>query len=553
MLTRLKIKNYALIEDIEIDLNRGLTSMTGETGAGKSIILGAISLLMGNRADLATIRQSEKKCIIEAEFNVERLNLKQLFNTMDFDYQKNTIIRREFSRDGKSRVFVNDTPAILANLKPIVQRMLDVHSQHENLELNNKTYQLQAVDLFAGNAELLKNYKSAYNDYKETIKELADLKENARKLRENADYLNFQLNEFNDADLHPGEQEELEKEQGMLNNSEDILKNLQEIERILEGQEGGPVEVLEYLSSLMSKAGQHVEELGDLQKRLESLRIELEDIRREVMTVSNHVGHDPERAQEVEDRLTMIYKLIQKHKVSSDAELVKKQEDLFNELQGIQQFDEQLEEVEKKYGKAENLCLKLAKELSERRTNAKKEFEKQVIEILRRLSMPECRFQVDLRTIDEFGPDGMNTIDFLFSANKGVTERSIGKIASGGELSRLMLSIKSVLARKSELPTIVFDEIDTGISGEVAEKMGKLILEMSKGTQVLVITHLPQIAALGDEHVRVYKDASGEQSRTRIRKIKGAERIEEVARLLSGETITDEAIGNAKVMLKAVN
>ena len=551
MLKYLNIKNYALIEDIEIDLEEGLTIITGQTGAGKSIILGAISLLTGSRADRALLRNQSKKCIIEASFDVSRLNLKSLFEEFNLDYDDLTIIRREFSQDGKSRVFINDSPAVLLHLRELMNRMLDVHSQHENLELNNKIYQLRAIDGFAGNKNLLLEYKQAYGEYRSKSTELETLKEKSLKLRQNTDLFAHQLNELVEASLEHGEQESLEEELSQLNNAEEIKQSFLSIENLLNENEANPLTSLNQLNSLIKKIRGHFKDLAEIGDRLENLIIELDDIRREVERISERFSYDPERLQVAQDRLSMIYQLQHKYRLNTVGELITKREELRSELEGIENLDEDLENCQREYDEAREKCQTLSNRLSDSRYSVLTGMEEGIMEHLRSLGMVNSQVKIELIEKTEFGEDGNNEAEFLFSANKGHVPRPIGKVVSGGELSRLMLSIKALLTEKSELPTIIFDEIDTGISGVIAEKMGKIIRKMCDSTQVIAITHLPQIAAMGHRHLEVYKDEEGASTTTNIRELKGEERVIEIARLLSGEEISREALDNAKVLLAA--
>jgi len=548
MLINLNIKNYALIEDIEIDLGNGLTTITGETGAGKSIILGAIGLLAGKRADRSMLKNDSKKCIIEASFKIGHLNLKPLFDQFDLDYEDVAIIRREFSKEGKSRIFINDSPAVLQHLKEVMNRMLDVHSQHENLELNKKQYQLNSIDLMADNNSAIKEYTAAYRLFMDAGVKLEELKISATKLRENTDLIVFQLNELNDADLTEGEQENLESESDKLNHAEEIKSNFHTVEGLFIENETNPISILNQINSLLDQTKSHFSEIGELSERTKNLIIELEDIRSELEKHSERFSYDPERLQIVQDRLSSIYRLQQKFRLNTVTELLEKKELLRNELFGIEGIDDRLEEVEKMFFKRKVKAEQLAGKLSKRRISVLTEMEDSVTHRLQLLGMMNSKFKIDLQRKDMAG-DGIDSAEFLFSANKGVEAQPIGKVASGGELSRLMLSIKALLTGKTELPTIIFDEIDAGISGEIAEKMGRIIRDMCNTTQVIAITHLPQIAAMGDQHIVVFKDEEGETSKTKIRKIEGEERTAEVARLLSGEEISKEALDNAKVLL----
>lgn len=550
MLSYLSIKNYALIEDIEIGLEKGLTTITGETGAGKSIILGAISLLAGNRADRSMLKNDAKKCVIEASFTIGHLNLKNIFEEFNLEYNDESIIRREFSTDGKSRVFINDSPAALLHLKEVMNRMLDVHSQHENLELNNKVFQLEAIDVMAENKKHLEDHRKNYSEYLESKKELEKLTADSKLLRDSTDLLAHELNELNDANLSDGEQEELEQELDTLNHAEEIKLNFQGIEHLFSENESNPVGVIKDLQTLIRKTKGHFPGMEHISERMDSLLIEFEDIRNELERFSERFSYDPERLQIVQDRISLIYRLQQKFRLNTVKELIDKKESLREELTDIESLDERLNRAQKQHAESLKKSKESSAALNRRRKAVLAEMEKAIIGCLQQLGMANSALKIDIQSKE---PDftGGDEVEFLFSANKGIDARPISKVASGGELSRLMLSIKAMLTSKTELPTILFDEIDTGISGLIAERMGKIILSMCKSTQVLAITHLPQIAAMGHRHLVVYKDDSGSSSKTKIREIKGQERVEEIARLLSGEEISTEALNNAKVLLSA--
>lgn len=550
MLSYLNIKNYALIEDIEIDLSSGLTTITGETGAGKSIILGAIGLLTGNRADRSMLKNAEKKCIIEASFNLSNLNLETLFEEHDIDYSVETIIRREFSKDGKSRVFINDSPVALLHLKEVMNHLLDVHSQHENLQLNNRQFQLNSIDIMAGNTKLKKAYIKAYNTFQDASDYLSKLTNDSQQLRENTELLTHQLNELSDADLKVDEQEELENELDTLNHAEEIKINFQGIDQLFNESDSNPIQTLHQVQSIIRKTKSHFNEMESLNERMESLMIELEDIRSELEKHSENFTYDPERLQIVQDRISLLFQLQQKYKVNTVQELIEKMESFRLELSDIESLDDRLDEARKRHELALSNLTELANELTESRKGISKKIEENILSYLKQLGMTNSQLNIQLDKKD-FGPDGQDEVEYLFSANKGIDTKPLGKVASGGEMSRLMLSIKAMLTSKIELPTIIFDEIDTGISGLIAEKMGKIIREMCGSTQVLAITHLPQIAAMGNQHMVVYKDESGEKSKTKIKLLQEEERINEIARLLSGEQISTEALNNAKVLLSS--
>lgn len=552
MLAYLSIKNFALIEDLEVNFDKGLTTITGETGAGKSIILTAVSLLTGSRADLSMVRDASKKCIIEAEFKLSGLELQDLFSKYDFDYKETTIIRREFNREGKSRVFVNDSPAVLLHLKEIVDHLLDVHSQHENLQLNKRKYQLDSVDIYAGNLSLIKKYNTEFYLYKTAEKELSELQDKSMKMRENADFISFQLNELKDAGLQLEEQEELEEEIDTLIHAEEIKTNLHQVMQVLNKQDGNIIDELNEISSLIKKTTNHLGELKEVDGRLESLIIELEDIRRDIDHISDSTSYDPDRISIVQDRLSLIYQLEQKHRVNTIQELIDIMDKLDLEFEQISNIDDLIEDASQNLAQIKKSVSDMATELSNKRTIAAAEFGEKVLDKMKRLGMDKTVFNISVEDTGEPALDGKDVVEFLFSANQGITVKPIAKVASGGELSRLMLSIKASLAERSELASIIFDEIDTGISGEVADKMGRIILEMGDNTQIIAITHLPQIAAKGARQLKVYKEEKNGTTVTRIKALNSNERIEEIARLLSGHGVSKEALENARVLLRAL-
>jgi DNA repair protein RecN (Recombination protein N) len=545
----ISIKNYALIDSIEIDFEEGFTIITGETGAGKSILMGALSLITGQRADTGVLKDPERKCVVEGNFLLTNYGLKDFFEHKELDYANETILRREISPAGKSRAFINDTPVNLNTLKELSIKLIDIHSQHESLNLSQSEFQLKVVDSFAGNSNLLKSYQTKFADYKSIKKQLEELKEEAAQSKGDFDYLNFRFDELENAKLLLNEQEELEEEAKTLNNTEEIQRNLAVIHNSLSEDE---ISVLSGLKEAHQAAVRTVSFLGKIspiEERLNSSYIELKDIAEEIELILGNIEYKPERVEYVNTRLNLIYTLQQKHKVSSIAELLEIKDKLNSKLQNIVSFDDRIENLSKNL---ENISAELEKRalsLQGKRKKVFAEIEKYVAGQLTQLGMPEAKFQIEQEILADYSISGKDKISFLFSANKNIATQNISKVASGGEVSRLMLSIKSLLSKSIGLPTIIFDEIDTGVSGEIADKMGSIMQQMSGNMQVLSITHLPQVAAKGNTHYLVYKEESKQTSTTGIKKLSQEERLQELAKMLSGENITKEAIENAKVLL----
>lgn len=550
MLKSLAIQNYALIDSLQIDFTSGLSVITGETGAGKSIILGALSLILGQRADAKHIKQNEPKCTIEGVFDVSRYNLKLLFDENDWQYDgAECILRREIWANGKSRAFVNDSPVYLNDLKALGDRLIDIHSQHQNLALNDDLFQLLVIDLLAKTKSLRDEYAAAYADFKAEEKTLKALQESGRKNKEEEDYFRFQFAAFSEANLQLDEQESLETELDAITHSEEIKSGLFAVTELLSG-EGKNVESLLKSALEKARAVRHVypkaEELG---ARIESAYIELKDVRAEAERFFEEIEFNPERQQVVEDRLSLIYDLQKKHSVSTVAQLMDLQKEFSDKLENIDSLDEKIALAEKSVSVKREQMQAKAQELSNKRKAAVPNIEKELTERLSYLGMPNARFQCQF---SEKQPDhtGADAIEFLFSANKNIAVQPVSQIASGGEISRVMLCIKSMIAGATALPTIIFDEIDTGTSGEIADKMGRIMREMSRDMQVIAITHLPQIAAKGDTHYIVYKEDTSDSTATYMKKLADKDRVTEIARMLSGAEISAQAIENAKVMLK---
>lgn len=550
MLKSLYIKNYALIDSLEIDFEFGFSVITGETGAGKSIILGALSLLLGQRADIKSIKQGEAKCVIEGTFDVSNYNLKSFCEENDIDYDPHTyIIRREILATGKSRAFINDTPASITDLKNLGNILLDIHSQHQNLLLGDSRFQLQVVDLIANTAKELSDYKKTFDTYKKISSELHNLKELASKNRDDEDYLRFQYESLSNAKLIDGEQEELEKEQEELNHAEDIKTALFKIYTFLSNDDRGIVQALKNSLNTANALLNIYKHSEDIIKRIDTAYIDLKDLSLEVERYAEDVEFSPERATFIQERLDEIYTLQQKHKVTSVTELIALSKEFQEKLQSIDSYDERIEALEKGYQLAENEMLKAAEKLSEKRKSATKEIEQQLVDKIKYLGMPNTRFECQFTRKSHPDTTGIDDLRFIFSANKNIPLQPIEEVASGGEISRVMLCLKSMIAGATAMPTIIFDEIDTGVSGDVADKMGQIMQDFGSQMQVIAITHLPQIAAKGNAHYYVYKDHSGNTTTTNLKKLSESERVQEIAQMLSGSEVTDAAIENAKDML----
>jgi DNA repair protein RecN (Recombination protein N) len=551
MLQHLTIKNYSLIEDLELSPSSNFNIVTGETGAGKSIMLGAVGLLLGNRADTKVLLNTEAKCIIEGTFNIGTYKLESVFESNDLDYNQVCIIRREISSTGKSRAFVNDTPVTLEILKKLGDFLMDVHSQHDTLLLGSMMYQLSIVDSFAMNDLALKKYQILFKQYKDIQFQLTQKKEALKELQLQADYNQFIYSELCDADLVEGEMEMKESELKKIEHAEDIKQKLESILQALNHSDQSVLSLLQNSNKLFQTIKEWSPSYAVLADRLQSVYIELKDIESELSNESTQVEFDPLLIEPIETRLNKIYTLLKKHRTQTITELLQLQSTLEGKVISVDSLLEEVTLLEKRVSDLYTLLLKEANTVSESRKVAAPKLERAVKELLKELSMPDASILVKL-TSDEPSIHGIDKINIMFSANKGVLPGELKTVASGGEFSRLMLAIKYVLADKVALPTIIFDEIDTGISGEVSIKMGKMIREMSARHQVMVITHLPQIAAMGDKHYFVFKDASGERSVSRMKEIFAGERIDEIAKMIGGDSPSKTALQAAKEMLATV-
>lgn len=550
MLRSLYIQNYALIEKLDISFSSGFSVITGETGAGKSIILGAIGLLLGQRADVKAIRVGASKCIIEARFDISAYGMQPFFEENELEYEEECILRREVSASGKSRAFINDTPASLAQMKELGELLIDVHSQHQNLLLNKEGFQLNVLDILSHNEEALSAYQHIFGAWKQAQQDLEALVARANQDKSDEDYIRFQLEQLEEAHLSAGEQEELEQEADTLSHAEEIKAGLYRVGQTLYSDEGGLLSGLKECLNTMLGLQRVYPVAGELAERMESTYIELKDISQEVSGKEDEIEFNPERLDEVNERLNLIYTLQQKHRVSTVGELLALTDEYAAKLSAITSSDEHIEELKARCDALYNKVKKQAAVLTKARTAAAREVEKQMAARLVPLGMPNVRFQVEIGARKEPGIHGADTVNFLFSANKNGALQSVSSVASGGEIARVMLSIKAMIAGAVKLPTIVFDEIDTGVSGEIADRMADIMQEMGDSDrQVISITHLPQIAARGRAHYKVYKQDNETETNSHIRRLADEERIEEIAHMLSGATLTDAALNNAKALL----
>lgn len=551
MLKRLAIRNYALIDDLDISFSDELNIMTGETGAGKSIILGALSLILGQRAEGKYFFNQQKKCVIEGTFLVREFQLNDFFAENDLDYDKETVLRREISSDGKSRAFINDTPVNLATLKQLGEKLIDVHSQHATLEINDEDFQLLVIDTVAGNQNLLNAYREAFKAFRQIqsrLKELIDLSERSKA---DQDYFQFQFDELEKANLSAGEQHDLEKELDALTHAEEIKRSLLTSIGLLNENEPSVIALIKEAAINLASAERYNPEIKVLTERLNSCLIEIKDILSEIEGIEQSSLINESRLEEVNERLDLIYTLQKKHRAASDTELISIRDQISDKLNSILFADQDIEKLKLESDQLHNKVMDLAAELNKSRTESIPTIEEKVMKTLAEIGMPNAVLQIQNESLPggKFDINGNNQIRFLFSANKGQTPLAMNKVASGGELSRLMLSIKSLIAVHTALPTIIFDEIDTGISGEVALKVGNIMEKLSKNMQVIAITHLPQIASKGNTHYSVYKEEQTDNTQTKIRQLNEEERILELAKMLSGNNPGESAIQNARELL----
>jgi DNA repair protein RecN (Recombination protein N) len=549
MLTHLLIKNYALIKHLEMVPSPHLNVITGETGAGKSIMLGAINLLMGTRADTKVLWDEEEKCITEGIFEIESYHLKKVFEAEELDYQHQTVIRREISPNGKSRAFINDTPVTVEVLRRIGNRLMDVHSQHETLELGNRTFQLQLIDTFAANQKLRDEYNLVWKNYSTLKKEYESLLAEVAILRQEGDFVQFQLTELVKANLEEGEQEALESEMKIQEHAEDIKTKFNQITQQIGDGEFSIRSALVSVRSMLNSVSSYSPAYAQLLGRIESLKIELEDISNEIENEDSKIEFDAQRTEKVKDRLSLIYHLFQKHKSSTIKELQELQEALQRKADKTINLDESLARLKKELdNSAKQLSVK-AQELSKSRAKVFPALCKQITQLLVSLGIPDTQLKIENEILAP-GLSGMDSIEILFSANKGIVPRPLAQVASGGEFSRLMFAVKYVMAEKASLPTLVLDEIDSGISGEIAVQLGKMMKTMAERHQLITISHLPQIAAKADTHYFVYKDNSNDKTTSHIRKLDEKDRVAEVAKMIGGAKPTAIALENARELIK---
>ena len=551
MLKQLYIKNFTLIDELNIQMHPGFSVITGETGAGKSIILGAIGLLLGNRADSKSIKAGRDRCVIEAHFDLSKYDMQQFFTDNDIDEDlSDTIIRRELTAAGKSRAFINDTPVSLTKMRELGEQLVDIHSQHQNLLLQKEDFQLNVVDIIAQDEKQRKNYEAAYNQYKQANQKLNALKAEIEKNRENEDFLRFQFKELDEAQLQNGEQEELEQEYEMLSHSEDIKTALYQADNHLSGDDGNIIERLKQTSEQLANIKDVYPEVTELLERIDSSYIELKDIAQEVNGLTDHVEFDPARLETINERLDKLNSLQQKFHVRDLGELIETYHQLKEQLSHIDHSDEDVEALEQEVTQLLENAQKQAKELTAIRTKAAKKIEEEMKQRLIPLGIPNVRFSISL-TEKPLSHDGGDKVSFLFSANKSTPLQPVTQVASGGEIARVMLSLKAMISGAVKLPTIIFDEIDTGVSGKIAEKMAQIMVEMGNHErQVLSITHLPQIAAMGSHHYKVSKEETDNGTISRMTELSQQERVQEIAQMLSGSDVSEAALANAKELLR---
>ena len=551
MLQSLFIRNFVLIDELHIRFDEGFSVVTGETGAGKSIILGALGLVLGQRADSKSIQSGADKCVVEAVFDVSAYQLEDFFLSHDLEYDaKNCILRRELMSSGKSRAFINDTPAPLSVVKALGDRLIDVHSQHQNLLLADTQFQMNVVDIMAKTESLLVAYRREYDRYQSVVRQLEELEALAAKSRQDEDYLRFQVEELRAAQLTAGEQEELEAELETLSHTEEIKSALYKVTDNLIGEERGVVQQLKEALHDVEALEAYFPKAKDFADRLRSAWTDMADLASETDVLKEDVEFDPNRLEWVNERLNTIYSLQQKHRVPSVEELLAIQQQLTTQLSAIDLFDEQMETLTKQRETIYEALMVQAGALTARRHEAATEIEQQLVDRMVLLGIPNTRFGIELWPKEKLSADGMDEVRFLFSANKNEALKPVAQTASGGEISRLMLCIKAMIAGFAALPAIIFDEIDTGVSGEIADKMADIMQDLGQKMQVITITHLPQIAAKGRAHYFVYKEDTAERTLTRIRLLTTGERVNEVARMLSGASLTDAAVANAKALLQ---
>lgn len=553
MLKRLSISNYALIDQLEIDFEQGLTIITGETGAGKSIILGALSLILGERADSTSIRDKERKTVVEATFSIEDYNLEVFFRDNDLDYfDDELIVRREINPNGRSRAFVNDGVVALSTLKELMTRLVDIHSQHSNMLLSRPAFQLSILDNIAGDDEELNDYHGLYNEYKATEHQLQELRDNYDRNRSEEDYLRFQLGQLQETNLRHDEDEELEQQQRRLANATSLKEDLWKVINTLNSEDNSVLDQLQEVRNTLATAEQNLDEIAGMSERVSNALIDLKDIAQSVGAIEESLNSDPAALQHVEERLNTIYSLERKHNAKTVNELLKLQEDYEQRLAAIDSSEERITQIQEMLESQRSAALQLARTISDRRKKAAGEFAATLQPLAQNLGMKNLQFHIDFKPV-ALNANGCDSVEFLFAFNKNQELMPVKDTASGGEISRLMLCIKSVIARSMNLPTIIFDEVDTGVSGEIAHKIGNMMGEISHKIQVIAITHLPQVAAHGDSHLRVFKTDTATQTVTSVQRLSDEEHVTEIARMLSGSELNQAAIDNARALINNSN
>lgn len=551
MLKHLYITNYAIIESLELNFDSGFTVITGETGAGKSILLGALSLILGKRVDTSVLNNKDKKCVVEGIFSIDKKTQINFFNNNNLDFETATILRREISSSGKSRAFINDTPVNLSILKELTEQLIDIHSQYDTLQLKENTFQIKVIDAFAKQGKALEKYKVAFSKYKKSEKELLELIEQSKNDKTDFDYISFQAKEIEELDLKENEKEQIEEELQLINNSEEIKAALTHAVEGLVDSDLSLIQSLKEVNNRFNKIKDCSEKYKLINERLTAVIIELEDLSQDINNENDDFTYDPENLNYLNNRISRMYALEQKHGLNSTKEILDLFAELNKKLQYVGSYEDEIEKQQILVEKNKAIVIDLATRISNQRVTSIKKIEQNILKNLSFLGMPDASFKIELEIIKEPNENGINDISFLFSANKGFKPQTLNKVASGGELSRLMLIIKMILAEGNEMSSIVFDEIDTGVSGDIADKMSDIMKQMSENTQVLSITHLPQIASKGDHHFRIAKSNNKGKAITNVEKLTEEDRVSELAKMLSGKSLTEEAIQNAKALLRS--
>lgn len=549
MLSNLSIKNYALIDHLNVAFTNGFTIITGETGAGKSILLGGLSLVLGKRADLSALRDEDQKCIIEAEFEIKKYKLKPFFKQNNLDYEDTTIVRREILPSGKSRAFINDTPITLDILSQLGNQLIDVHSQHQTLQLADNDFQLKVIDALADNRATLDDYSEKFSSYINTLKELEELVDFQKNANKEYDYNSFLLKELEEASLTVGMQVELEEQYEQLNNVEGIMEQLSKSEQLINDEQMGVINLLNKLKQASSKLSEYGSQYSELNARIQSVFIEMDDITNEIQAFQEQTEANPKLLEDVSGKLQVLFNLQKKHAALDIEELLKIKEELTEKVGLTENLEANIEKLQEDLVHNETALQEVAKTLAKRRVGVIPSLKQQLEDSLDMLGMPSASFQIEVHPSSGFKSNGNDDLTFLFSANKGSGFGELKKVASGGELSRIMLTIKAILAKYEHLPTMMFDEIDSGVSGEISNKMGDIMAAMSKTMQVFSITHLPQVASKGNQHFKVYKTEEGNTTHTRMKKLSIEERVVELAEMLGGNDLSDSAMAHARQLL----